>query len=151
AALGLGHQCTTAEPALPSANRLFIAARFPLHRIHLRAGPGEPGRLLLLASIEAPQPLTLGAMHVPNRVTGRKDLFYTAVLALLIASSRPTCGAGSGMFATSGDVGRGARPVLSATTPPCWSICTARSTQLDEVSRTRPLTSAGSSPCRSPS
>ena len=83
AALGLGHQCTTAEPAQPSANRLFIAARFPLHRIHLRAGPGEPGRLLLLASIEAPQPLTLGAMHVPNRVTGRKDLFYAAVLALL--------------------------------------------------------------------
>jgi exonuclease III len=82
-ALGLGHQCTTAEPAQPSANRLFIAARFPLRRIHLRAGSGEPGRLLLLASIEAPQPLTLGAMHVPNRVTGRKDLFYAAVLGLL--------------------------------------------------------------------
>src|SRR5437870_8035957 len=83
AALGLGHQCTTAEPAQPSANRLFIAARFPLRRIHLRAGSGEPGRLLLLATIQAPQPLTLGAMHVPNRVTGRKDLFYAAVLALL--------------------------------------------------------------------
>src|SRR2546425_3106354 len=58
AALGLGHQCTTAEPAQPSANRLFIAARFPLRRIHLRAGSGEPGRLLLLATIQAPQPLT---------------------------------------------------------------------------------------------
>ena len=37
AALGLGHQCTTAEPALPSANRLFIAARFPL-----RVTPAAP-------------------------------------------------------------------------------------------------------------
>ena len=83
AALGLGHQCTTAEPAQPSANRLFIATRFPLRRIRLRVGSGDPGRLLLLAAIEAPQPLTLGAMHVPNRVTGRKDLFYAAVLALL--------------------------------------------------------------------
>ena len=83
AALGLGHQCTTAEPAEPSANRLFIATRFPLRRIRLRAGSGDPGRLFLLASIEAPRPLTLGALHVPNRVTGRKDLFYAAVLALL--------------------------------------------------------------------
>jgi endonuclease/exonuclease/phosphatase family metal-dependent hydrolase len=83
AALGLVHQCTTAEPSQPNANRLFIATRFPMRRLRLRVGPGDPGRLLLLASVEAPEPLTLGAMHVPNRVTGRKDLFYAAVLALL--------------------------------------------------------------------
>src|SRR3989441_8330635 len=83
AALGLAYQCTTAEPSLPSANRLLIATRFPMRRLRLRVGPGDPGRLLLLASVEAPEPLTLGAMHVPNRVTGRKDLFYAAVLTLL--------------------------------------------------------------------
>ncbi|HEY7542580.1 MAG TPA: endonuclease/exonuclease/phosphatase family protein [Methylomirabilota bacterium] len=83
AALGLVYQCTTAEPSQPNANRLFIATRFPMRRLRLRVGPGDPGRLLLLASLEAPEPLTLGAMHVPNRVTGRKDLFYAAVLALL--------------------------------------------------------------------
>jgi len=83
AALGLGHQCTTAHPAQPSANRLFIAARWPLTRIRLRARCDDAVRLLLLASIEAPRPLTLGTMHVPNRVTGRKDLFYAAVLAML--------------------------------------------------------------------
>src|SRR5438093_2748052 len=82
AALGLGHQCTTAEPALPSANRLFIAARFPLHRIHLRAGPGEPGRLLLLASIEAPQLLPLAVHLVKRRVTGRNLLYEAALPAL---------------------------------------------------------------------
>src|SRR6266478_6345531 len=83
AALGLGYQCTTAEPSRPSANRLLIATRFPMRRLRLRVGPGDPGRLLLLASVDAPEPLTLGAMHVPNRVTGRKDLFYAAVLAVL--------------------------------------------------------------------
>jgi exonuclease III len=40
-------------------------------------------RLMLLASIEAPEPVALGVMHVPNRVTGRKDAFYAAALALL--------------------------------------------------------------------
>ena len=83
AALGLANQCTTADAADPHANRLFIATRFPMRRLRLRLGPGDPGRLLLLASVEAPDPLILGAMHVPNRVTGRKDLFYAAVLTVL--------------------------------------------------------------------
>ena len=82
ASLGLVHQRTTADPAQPSANRLLIAARWPLRRLRLRAEPDEPGRWLL-ASVDAPRPLMLGAMHVPNRETGRKDVFYTAVLALL--------------------------------------------------------------------
>src|SRR5262249_58686200 len=83
AARGLTYQCTTADAAQPSANRLLIATRFPMRRLRLRLEPGDPGRLLLLASVEAREPLTLGAMHVPNRVTGRKDLFYAAVLAVL--------------------------------------------------------------------
>ena len=80
---GLTYQCTTADAAQPNANRLLIATRFPMRRLRLRLGPGDPGQLLLLASVEARVPLTLGAMHVPNRVTGRKDLFYAAVLAVL--------------------------------------------------------------------
>jgi exonuclease III len=83
AGLGLVYQCTTAEPSQPNANRLFIATRFPIRRLRLRVARGDPGRLLLLALVDAPEPLTLGAMHVPNRVTGRKDLFYAAVLAVL--------------------------------------------------------------------
>ena len=82
ASFGLAYQCTTADPAEPGANRLLIAARWPLRRLRLRAEPGEPGRWLL-ASVDAPRPLALGAMHVPNRVTGRKDVFHAAVLALL--------------------------------------------------------------------
>jgi len=58
AALGLAYQCTTAEPSQPNVNRLFIATRFPMRRLRLRVGPGDPGRLLLLASIDAPACVT---------------------------------------------------------------------------------------------
>ena len=83
AALGLPHQCTTAQPANPTANRLFLATRWPLTRIRVYSRCVDAVRLMLLASIEAPEPVTLGVMHVPNRVTGRKDAFYAATLALL--------------------------------------------------------------------
>src|SRR5213594_703395 len=82
ASVGLVHQCTTADRARPDANRLLIAARWPLRRLRVRAEPGEPGRWLC-ALVEAPRPLTLGAMHVPNRVSGRKDVFYAELLAWL--------------------------------------------------------------------
>ncbi len=82
AAAGLAHQCTTADPARPGVNRLLVAARWPLRRVRLGAEPDEPGRWLL-AAVEAPRSLMLGAMHVPNRATGRKDVFYSAVLGVL--------------------------------------------------------------------
>src|SRR5437870_4981267 len=79
ASFGLVHQCTTADPARPNANRLLIATRWPLRRVRIRAEPSEPGRWLL-ASVGARRPLTFGAMHVPNRMSGRKDIFFAAVL-----------------------------------------------------------------------
>jgi len=80
AAQGLTHQCTSASRRTPSANALLVAARWPVSPLRLRAQPREPGRWLL-ASVNAPRPLLLGAMHVPNRVTGRKYLFLDSVLA----------------------------------------------------------------------
>jgi exodeoxyribonuclease III len=82
ATLGLVHQCTTADPTRPGVNALLVAARWPLRRLRARAEPGEPCRWLL-AGVEAPRPIVLGAMHVPNRMTGRKWLFCDAVLAVL--------------------------------------------------------------------
>src|SRR3989442_15590987 len=82
ASFGLVHQCTTADPALPNANRLLIATRWPLRRVRIRAEPSESGRWLL-ASVDARRPLTFGAMHVPNRMSGRKDIFFAAVLTAL--------------------------------------------------------------------
>ena len=80
AARGLAYQLTTADPARPGRNALLVAARWPLRRVRLRASPAEPGRWLV-AAVEAPRPMVVGAMHVPNRVSGRKYPFLDAVLA----------------------------------------------------------------------
>ena len=80
AARGWSHQVTTAEARTPGVNALLVAARWPLRRIRLRGAPAEPHRWLV-AGVEAPTPLVVGAMHVPNRVTGRKYPFLDAVLA----------------------------------------------------------------------
>ena len=77
---GLFHQLTTADPERPAANALLVAARWPLRRLRLRGAPLEPRRWLA-AAVTAPLPLIVGAMHVPNRVSGRKYLFLDAVLA----------------------------------------------------------------------
>jgi exonuclease III len=82
ASVGLVHRCTTADRARPDANRLLIAARWPLRRLRIGAEPHGPGRWLC-AVVDAPRPLALGAMHVPNRVSGRKDVFYAGLLAWL--------------------------------------------------------------------
>jgi exonuclease III len=79
---GLVHQLSTASPALPRANALLVASRRPLTRVRLRTAPaGEPGRWLL-AQVAGPTAVTLGAMHVPNRVTGRKFPFLDSILGV---------------------------------------------------------------------
>jgi exonuclease III len=79
-AAGLACQLTTADPRRPGANALLLAARWPLRRIRLRGGPSEPGRWLM-AAVDSPLSLVVGAMHVPNRISGRKYPFLDAVLA----------------------------------------------------------------------
>lgn len=79
---GLTHQLCTASAGLPRINALLVASRWPLARVRLRSAPiAEPGRWLL-AQVVGPYALTLGAMHVPNRVTGRKFPFLDAVLGV---------------------------------------------------------------------
>lgn len=77
---GLTHQLTTADGRTPGRNALLVAARWPLRRVRLGAAPRDPSRWLVTL-VESPLPLVLGAMHVPNRVTGRKYPFLDAVLA----------------------------------------------------------------------
>jgi exonuclease III len=79
AAVGLTHQLTTADPRAPAENALLVAARWPLRPVRLATGPADRRRWLV-AAVQAPQPLVVGAMHVPNRVTGRKYPFHDAVL-----------------------------------------------------------------------
>lgn len=80
AGLGLAHQRTTADATTAASNRLLVASRWPLRRIAIRNAP-ELERWLLV-SVAAPRRFALGAMHVPNRVTGRKYPYIDAVLAL---------------------------------------------------------------------
>ena len=79
AVAGLSHQLTTADPGRPQGNALLVAARWPLRRVRLRGQPVGPSRWLV-AAVAAPEPLVLGAMHVPNRVSGLKYPFLNAVL-----------------------------------------------------------------------
>ena len=76
----LPYQLTTASASAPEVNALLVAARWPIETLRLRGGPGEPCRWLA-ARVAGPSPLVVGAMHVPNRVGGRKYPYFDAVLS----------------------------------------------------------------------
>ena len=78
---GLCFQRTTADPRSAPVNALLVASRWPLRLGVVGVAPAEPRRWLL-ARIAAPEPIALGAMHVPNRVTGRKGDYLAAALAV---------------------------------------------------------------------
>ncbi|MEE9276065.1 MAG: endonuclease/exonuclease/phosphatase family protein [bacterium] len=80
AGMGLPYQLTTADPKNPRRNGLLIASRWPLRRLRSRRPPSDPERWLL-ARVASPAPLSLAAVHVPNRVSGRKYPFLDALLA----------------------------------------------------------------------
>jgi exonuclease III len=82
AAQGLEFQEIAVDRCLPSRNGLLIASRWPLRRLKSVAAPAEPCRWLLVR-IEAPLPFTLGAMHIPLTVSGRKELYLSAIERLI--------------------------------------------------------------------
>lgn len=75
---GLTHQITSAIRTRPSVNALLVASRWPLARVRMSCAPANCR--WLLATVQAPEPFAVGAMHVPNRVSGRKWTFLDAVL-----------------------------------------------------------------------
>jgi len=79
---GFVHQLSTAAARQPHVNSLMLASRWPLRRIRLRAGFAPDSGRWLLAGVDGPCAITLGAMHVPNRVTGRKLPFLDTVLGV---------------------------------------------------------------------
>jgi exonuclease III len=79
---GLRHQLTSSDCQDRARNALLVACRWPLQRVAptpTSKEPAEPCRWLPV-EIDAPEPFILGAMHVPNRVTGRKYPFLEALL-----------------------------------------------------------------------
>jgi len=84
---GWRYQITTADPGQPAVNALLIASRYPARTVRLACAPAEPHRWLR-ATISAPQALAILAIHVPNRVSGRKTPFLNAVTDAVQASGR---------------------------------------------------------------
>ena len=79
---GLLHQLSTASARQPQVNSLLVASRWPLARARHAPARGIDSSRWLLARVASPFAVTLGAMHVPNRVTGRKFPFLDAVLGV---------------------------------------------------------------------
>ena len=82
ARFGLRYQLTTADEKSRAKNAVLLASSYELQQIRLPNEPEEPKRWLL-ARIKTGQPYTVGVMHVPNRVTGRKFLYHDAVLSVV--------------------------------------------------------------------
>ena len=76
----LPYQLSSASATTPHANALLVAARWPVRTLRLRDGPAEQCRWLA-ARVASPSPLVVGAMHIPNRVGGRKYPYFDAVLS----------------------------------------------------------------------
>ena len=78
---GLTHQRSTADPRDAASNRLLVASRWPLRPAKPRTTPQPAGRWLPV-HVDAPEPIALFAMHVPNLVNGTRYQFHDAVLEI---------------------------------------------------------------------
>ncbi len=76
---GLHHQRSTASRDDPARNALLVASRYPLRRLRRGNWPADPQRWLGLR-VATPEPIFLGAVHVPNRVSGRKERFLDSLV-----------------------------------------------------------------------
>ena len=80
-AAGWTEQRTTTDATTPARNGLLVASQVPLRRAGLRGQRPASDRWLALHVRDAP-PFAVAAMHVPNRVSGRKEDFHARVLAV---------------------------------------------------------------------
>ncbi|MEM7251671.1 MAG: endonuclease/exonuclease/phosphatase family protein [Pseudomonadota bacterium] len=76
------HQITTTNHRQPAKNALLLASRVPCRRRHFHTRPDDRERWMCVTIDSPTSPLTIGAMHVPNMVTGRKYDFLAAVAKL---------------------------------------------------------------------
>jgi exonuclease III len=91
---GLSFQLSTADTETPRRNAMLIASIWPIKISLSEFSPNDAHRWLL-GRIQGPRPFYLGAMHVPNRVTGRKYDFQKSVIdTVLQLKNRPALIAG---------------------------------------------------------
>ena len=85
---GLEYQRITIDPSRPTVNSLLVASRWPLRTVRLKRAPIDPARWLHV-NIASHQPMAILAVHIPNRVTGRKYPFMDAAINVIQKWSGP--------------------------------------------------------------
>jgi exodeoxyribonuclease III len=83
---GLSNQLHSINHRAPAENRLLIASRWPIESLSIAKAPVRSGKWLA-AHVHAPRPFNAIAIHVPNRVSGRKWPFHAATLRVARAWS----------------------------------------------------------------
>ena len=78
---GFVHQKATASADRPSTNALLVASLWPLRALPAPFAANEPHRWLPVR-VCGPEPLILGALHTPNKASGRKYAFHDAVVSV---------------------------------------------------------------------
>ena len=78
---GLVHQKSTASVDAQATNALLVASRLPLRMLPRSIVPDEPFRWLAVR-VGGSYPLTVGALHAPNKSSGRKYVFHEAVVSV---------------------------------------------------------------------
>ncbi len=76
---GLSHQSHSINPRAPAENRLLLASRWPIETLSVAGSPSRSGKWVA-ALVHAPQPFAAIAVHVPNRVSGKKWPFHAGTL-----------------------------------------------------------------------
>ena len=79
---GLRYQRHTSDRDNLAINALLVVSRWPLRVVTLGGAPQDRHRWLQV-NVSAPEPFAVLALHVPNRVTGRKLPFLDAVTEIV--------------------------------------------------------------------
>jgi exodeoxyribonuclease III len=80
---GLANQVHSINHRAPADNRLLLASRWPIEPLSIARSPARSGKWIA-ARVVAPLPFTAIAVHVPNRVTGKKWPFHAATLRVAL-------------------------------------------------------------------
>lgn len=78
-AAGLKYQKTTVDPQNPAVNALFVASHWPLRTVRLHRAPDNPSCRWLHVNVRSPEPMSVCAVHIPNRVGGLKYPFMDSI------------------------------------------------------------------------
>lgn len=78
---GWPHQRATTDPKTPARNGLLVASQHHLRRAPLRQPTPDPDRWLATHTASGHR-ISVAALHIPNRSSGRKSKFLSEALAV---------------------------------------------------------------------